>query len=494
MFTASLQKLARFSAPGEGAQPPRVNPPARKQAQTTSGPSTRKQRWLLGVFFGVQILVAAVLIALEAPRIQGDMELLALLLALNFLTELLPIGIYGNTYFSVGFVMTMALIILFGPPAVVIAAPLEGIAGRLGRGTLDYKAVTNGARYVIIDWTCAKAFELVAGPRPLHIDAEVMAGAAVATFLSLSLAIFFVAVSVRLRTGETFRAVVAEHLWLYPHHAVLGVLGVALAAAYLSLGIPGVLAFLTPALMVRLAMKQYVDKTVENVQKLKEQNEALQKANVEIVRVSGELRESYDGTLEALVNALDARDQETKGHSLRVSRYMMDIAGQLGVKEGTQEWLNMQRGSLLHDVGKIGVSDNILLKPGKLTPEEWESMRKHPEIGYNMLRQVKFLQGAAEIILAHHERWDGAGYPNGLREEEIPLGARIFSVVDTFDSITSDRAYRRAKTTLEAMDEILRYSGSQFDPLVVEAFLDIYEIWVKEREELHGVSVVKQVA
>jgi putative nucleotidyltransferase with HDIG domain len=105
-----------------------------------------------------------------------------------------------------------------------------------------------------------------------------------------------------------------------------------------------------------------------------------------------------------LVNALDARDQETKGHSLRVSHYMMDIARELGVKEGTQQWTDMQRGSLLHDVGKIGVSDTILLKPGKLTDDEWEFMRKHPEIGFNMLRQVKFLQGAAEIVLAHHER------------------------------------------------------------------------------------------
>jgi HD-GYP domain-containing protein (c-di-GMP phosphodiesterase class II) len=157
----------------------------------------------------------------------------------------------------------------------------------------------------------------------------------------------------------------------------------------------------------------------------------------------------------------------------------------MGVVDGTQEWVDMQRGSLLHDVGKIGVSDTILLKPGKLTDDEWGLMRKHPEIGYNMLRQVKFLQGPAEIILAHHERWDGGGYPKGLHEDEILLGARIFTVVDTFDSMTSDRPYRKALSTLEAMNEIMRCSGSQFDPLVVEAFLDIYETWVREREEMH---------
>jgi HD-GYP domain-containing protein (c-di-GMP phosphodiesterase class II) len=167
---------------------------------------------------------------------------------------------------------------------------------------------------------------------------------------------------------------------------------------------------------------------------------------------------------------------------------MLDIAREMGVTEGSQEWIDMQRGSLLHDVGKIGVSDSILLKPGKLTPDEWDQMRMHPEIGYNMLRQVRFLHGAADIILAHHERWDGKGYPNGLRGEEVPLGARIFSVVDTFDSMTSDRPYRAALTTLESLNEILRHSGTQFDPLVVEAFLDIYETWVKEREGLHALT------
>jgi putative nucleotidyltransferase with HDIG domain len=233
-------------------------------------------------------------------------------------------------------------------------------------------------------------------------------------------------------------------------------------------------------------MKQYVDKTAENVDKLEKQNESLKIANIEIRRMSDELRDSYDGTLEALVNALDARDQETKGHSVRVSHYMMDIAREFGVREGTEEWTDMARGALLHDVGKIGVSDTILLKPGKLTDDEWTLMRKHPEIGYNMLHQVNFLRGAADIILAHHERWDGKGYPRGLEHEEVPLGARIFMVCDTFDSITSDRPYRKAMTALEAMNEILRHSGSQFDPRVVEAFLDIYERWVAEREELHA--------
>jgi len=222
------------------------------------------------------------------------------------------------------------------------------------------------------------------------------------------------------------------------------------------------------------------------VEQLREKNTALEQANVEIKTVHEELRVTYDATLEALVGALDARDQETKGHSIRVAQYMLTIAEALGVNPGTQEWTDMQRGALLHDVGKIGVSDNILLKPGKLTPEEWVDMRRHPEIGYNILRDVSFLRGAADIVLAHHERWDGGGYPKGLHEDEIPLGSRIFTVVDTFDSMTSDRPYRQALSARKALDEILRCGGSQFDPLVVEAFLDIYEKWVIERERMHA--------
>jgi putative nucleotidyltransferase with HDIG domain len=317
---------------------------------------------------------------------------------------------------------------------------------------------------------------------------------ALMTVVCFSLNVLLVGIENRLRTGQDLRSFWDKHNWIAPNYLTLGVIGLALASAHTALGVVGILIFVAPALMMRLSMKLYVDKTKENVGKLEMQNDALRTANIEVRRVSEELRVSYDGTLEALVNALDARDQETKGHSIRVQHYMMDIAREMGVVEGTQDWVDMQRGSLLHDVGKIGVSDSILLKPGKLTDEEWTSMRLHPEIGYNMLKQVKFLQGAAEIILCHHERWDGKGYPRGLGEDEIPLGARIFNVVDTFDSMTSDRPYRRALTTLDALNEIMRCSGGQFDPRVVEAFLDIYETWVADREELHRITVVKAAA
>ncbi len=340
------------------------------------------------------------------------------------------------------------------------------------------------AMYAIIYSSAASMYALLAETNAASFAWQMVPATALAGIVAFGANALLISIDRNLRSGLPLAEFWWKHAWLAPNYVSLFLVGLALAAAYMALGVAGILAFVAPALMMRLSMKQYVDKTRENVSKLETQTDALRTANIEIRRVSEELRSSYDGTLEALVNALDARDQETKGHSLRVSRYMMDIARAMGVVEGTEEWVTMQRGSLLHDVGKIGVSDSILLKPGKLTDDEWGLMHKHPEIGYQMLRQVQFLQGPAEIILAHHERWDGRGYPKGLHEDEILLGARIFTVVDTFDSMTSDRPYRKALSTLEAMSEIMNCSATQFDPTVVEAFLDIYETWFGEREEL----------
>ena len=178
---------------------------------------------------------------------------------------------------------------------------------------------------------------------------------------------------------------------------------------------------------------------------------------------------SHKETLEALVNALDAREHETHAHSKRVRDYSLYLARKVGVD--SKELMVVGQGALLHDIGKIGVSDAILLKPGKLTSDEWIEMRKHPEIGYSLLKDIPFLKGGSEIVLAHQERFDGTGYPRGLKKEKIPLGARIFAICDTFDCITSNRPYRTAMSMEQAVDEIKKYAGVQFDPEIVSVFL-----------------------
>jgi putative nucleotidyltransferase with HDIG domain len=295
-----------------------------------------------------------------------------------------------------------------------------------------------------------------------------------------------VAFAVSLSTRNSIISVVQEKFeWLLPHYVTFGLLGLALAVAYDAIGIAGVLAFVAPPVMMRFSIKQYLDKTAKNVEELKQRNRDLSKANRDILRMAEQLRDTYDGTLEALVSALDARDRETKGHSLRVARYMMEIAYHLGVEPNTEDWVNMQRGGLLHDIGKIGVSDTILHKPGPLTDEEWVDMRKHPQIGHDMIRDIGFLSGAAVIVLAHHERYDGKGYPKGLAADEIPIGARIFVLADTFDAMTSDRPYRAALTSEAARDEIIRCSGTQFDPRCVQAFLLAWDRIVEIRWSSH---------
>jgi response regulator RpfG family c-di-GMP phosphodiesterase len=182
---------------------------------------------------------------------------------------------------------------------------------------------------------------------------------------------------------------------------------------------------------------------------------------------------TYQNTLLALVSALDAREHETSDHSQRVVEYTTAVAHKLSIKGPELEEIG--RGALLHDIGKIGVPDAVLLKPGKLTPDEWVEMRKHPDIGFNMISPIEFLSVPAQIVLSHQERFDGNGYPRQMRGNEIHIGARIFAVADTLDAMTSDRPYRKGTTFGNAVAEIARCGGTQFDPEVVRAFLDIGE-------------------
>jgi cyclic di-GMP phosphodiesterase len=189
-----------------------------------------------------------------------------------------------------------------------------------------------------------------------------------------------------------------------------------------------------------------------------------------------QIESTYDETLHALGAALDLRDNETAGHSQRVTRYSLEIAKAMHCSEAELRQISL--GAYLHDIGKIGIPDAILLKAGKLNAEETEIMRQHVRIGYDMVSRISFLAQAAQIVLAHQEFYDGRGYPQGLFGKQIPPGARIFSVADTLDAMTSDRPYRAALPFQTAREEIIRCSGSQFDPDVVQAFVSIPEqVW-----------------
>jgi putative nucleotidyltransferase with HDIG domain len=197
----------------------------------------------------------------------------------------------------------------------------------------------------------------------------------------------------------------------------------------------------------------------------------------------GNLERSYDITLAALGDALDLKDAETEGHSKRVTAFTIAIARAMGVPR--EQILVIARGAFLHDIGKMAIPDAILLKPAKLTEEEKRIMQEHAYRGYQMLKKIPFLAEAAEIVYSHQERFDGTGYPRGLKGEEIPLGSRIFAVADTLDAITSDRPYRPAQSLQAAREEIERWGGRQFDPEVVKVFLEMPDkIWEDLRREI----------
>ena len=192
--------------------------------------------------------------------------------------------------------------------------------------------------------------------------------------------------------------------------------------------------------------------------------ENLQRSNVDLAL-------AYDATIEGWSRALDLREHETERHSDRVTNMTINLARTLGL--GEAELVHVRRGALLHDIGKMGVPDNILLKPGKLTEEEWMSMRLHPQLAHDMLAPIAYLSRAVDIPYCHHEKWDGTGYPRGLKGEQIPLAARIFAVVDVYDALTSDRPYRKAWPKQQALDYIREQDGKHFDPKVVKVFLDL---------------------
>jgi len=215
--------------------------------------------------------------------------------------------------------------------------------------------------------------------------------------------------------------------------------------------------------------------------------ELVEQRTAELDHALNSLEDAYRSTLRALTAALETRDLETHGHSERVVTYSLRLGREFGLDSARMKALEF--GSLLHDIGKIGVPDLILRKPAKLTEEEWVLMREHPVHGQQILRGIEFLEGAAMVVGQHHEKWDGSGYPLGLSAEEIDICARIFSVADAFDAITSDRVYRKGKPYEAAAKELDEWAGKQFDPAVVEAF---HRVPKEDWAELHAQSLAKK--
>ena len=197
------------------------------------------------------------------------------------------------------------------------------------------------------------------------------------------------------------------------------------------------------------------------------------RAELDLQRAHADLAEAYEATIEGWSHVLDLRDKETEGHTQRVTEITVRLARALGVPE--DEIIHLRRGALLHDIGKMAIPDGILQKPGPLTEDEWREMRRHPEYAHEMLSPIIYLRLALDIPYSHHERWDGTGYPRGLKGEEIPLSARIFSIVDVWDALLSNRPYRQGCTEESVLEYIKNHAGTSFDPHLVQEFLILHQ-------------------
>lgn len=266
---------------------------------------------------------------------------------------------------------------------------------------------------------------------------------------------------IRLQTGNKLSEVWNQHLkWGVPINLVGGIIGGgALALAYEMFEALGVLVFFLPVIATSYSFRLYVSNMKEYVNKLEAANRDLDEANI--------------GLLETLGAVIDAYDIYTYGHSTQVAIYAEAIAEKMGLSAEAQT--TIVKAALVHDVGKIGIMDSIIGKPAALTDDEYNIVKRHPVIGAEIVGRMKGVQALVPLVRHHHERWDGYGYPDGLVGEEIPLGARVIAVADSFDAIFSDRPYRPTRSFKDARDEIARGAGIQFDPEVVAAFLALAE-------------------
>jgi diguanylate cyclase (GGDEF)-like protein len=424
-------------------------------------------------------LIAAVLArplghaALDDPRGLVAFAILAVAL------QLLSVDVYGVGGEGVSAIGILACGFALGPgPGVAVAAVAAVVQAVRKRGAL-YRTVFDVSNFVVAAAVGGALFETLhramGGGTLEGLAAGVAAGLAYkAVNTGLLCAIMAIAeqTSVRRVWSERFH-------WARYHYVAFGALAFAAAVGYDGLGITGLAVFAIPPILVTLSVRQYLGHTRRAVEEIRLKSDELQRSHAQLAQSHERIRQVHRSTIIALSRSMEAKDNYTSGHTERVAAIASGLARTLGYD--TEEVEAIEVGAVLHDIGKIGIPETILLKPGVLTREEWRVMREHPLISDRILREVDLHPFVREIARWSHERIDGYGYPDGLRGDEIPLPARIVHVADAFDAITTDRPYRARKSDREAFEEILGGRGEQFCPLVVSA---LEELWTKQPELL----------
>jgi len=364
--------------------------------------------------------------------------------ALTFLAEAFCVALpKGNGTVSVGFAVVYASILLYGAEvgqwvaAIGTIGPID-LSGKVA----PVKILFNRSALALSAYAAGRVYQLLGGTPSYQGPQAGLLPLVVCGLVYSLINTSLVVLAVSLQVGANPLGIWnTEFRWAVPSLLALVPLSIVLANAYASMGVGAAAVFFVPLLLARYSFKRYID-----------------------------LRETYLQTMKALMAVLDAKDPCTHGHSERVARYAVAIGRRMNLPEEDVELLEYV--GILHDVGKIGIRDCILKKPGKFTEEEYMEMKRHTDIGSRIIEHIRLLGKGAGWVRHHHERYDGAGFPDGLKGEEIPLGARIIAAADAFDAMTSDRPYKKAYTLEQAKAEMLANSGTQFDPRIVEVFIE----------------------
>ncbi len=365
---------------------------------------------------------------------------------ISVVSESLTIQLPKGARYSVTFAVDLACIILFGPDIAIWVA----LGGELfkkdniKRQTPYYKIVFNSAQLILSVWLAGITYLYLGGTidsQPISSIIPFIGAMLVYSFVNISTVTIVLALVQKISPWGIW---LMNFRWVAPNFLTFAPLGLLMASMYKLTGMWGVSLFFIPLLLARYVFKSYMD-----------------------------VRQIYLDTLEALASTLDAKDKYTRGHSERVAKYAVQIARELKLPEDQVE--TIEHVALLHDIGKIGVSAELLNRKGQLSASEFDLIKLHPVIGANILKEIHDLGSATEYVRYHHEKYDGSGYPDGLKGDNIPLGARIITLADSFDAMTSDRSYRKKMNWEEALEEVKRSAGTHFDPQIVKAFLNRWE-------------------
>ena len=425
------------------------------------------------------LILAAVVVALLAAdpgKVSRGPLVFGLLVASFVILDVLRIDLFERAHVSPASVPVLALAFVFGPFGPLAAETALAVKRAVQRDPVTKWAFDLGS-LALAGMAAALVFGVLPHGRPAFTLLAALAAALVYYLVNA----VTLSVVMALHEGDSIVAIWRERLaWLAVHYVGFGLTAGAFVVIERDHGAYAVLFFAIPLLVLFAAEQQYVDRARESVSELRKHRDELAAANTRLGSALAtnqdlmrSMQRSYLSTITSLARTIEAKDPYTGGHTERVRDFAMLLARELGLSE--EDLRAIEVGSIIHDIGKIGIPDGILTKPGQLTEEEFDAMRRHPEISSYIVSELELPLIVKQMVRSHHERWDGRGYPDGLAGEDIPLAARILAVADTLDAMTSDRSYRQALPVEAAIEEIRNLSGAQFCPRVAATFLACHE-------------------